>query len=62
MTVSFNVMIASVFAQANLYAESHSAYCTSEVVRGRSKTIPAFTFSTHHGREALLTFPCTGEY
>ena len=61
MTVSFNVMIASVLHKL-IYAESHSAYCTSEVVRGRNKTIPAFTFSTHHGREALLTFPCTGEY
>ena len=54
-------LIAYVFAQADLCGEPQ-CLLQSEVVRGRSKTIPAFTFSTHHGREALLTFPCTGEY
>ena len=50
------------FLHKLIYAGSHRAYCTSKVMQGQSKAIPAFTFSTHHGREALLTFPYTGEY
>ena len=62
MTVLFNVIVASVFlTQADLCG-SHRSYCTFEVMRGRSKTIPVFTFDTHRGGKALLTFPCTEEY
>ena len=60
MTVLSNVMVESVFFLHKLiYAGSHRAYCTSEVMRGQSKTISDFTFDTHHGKEALLTFTCT---
>ena len=60
-----NVMIACFFffflAQADLCGEP---LCLLHIrSRGdRSKMIPAFTFSTHHGGKVLLIFPCTCKY
>ena len=64
MVIGFSVMIVQylLFLNKLLYAQVHRKNCTSKIMKGRSKTIPAFSFNTHHCREALLALPYDGEY
>ena len=62
MVIGISVIVVSAFTCTNCFMHSHCTNCKSGNMEKRSKATSAFSFNTHHCREALLILPCDKEY
>ena len=60
--IKFSAMVVSAFPEQVALCAAHRTNCTLEIMKRQWKAISAFGFNTFYCREALLTFPCDGEY